>query len=38
MVAHDGMVGQLLNKLDDLGIADNALVGKWKAPPLEKVQ
>jgi arylsulfatase len=26
MVEHDGMVGQLLKKLDDLGIADNTLV------------
>lgn len=26
MVEHDGMVGQLLNKLDDLGIADNTIV------------
>src|SRR5499426_3201092 len=26
MVEHDGMVGQLLKKLDDLGIADNTIV------------
>lgn len=26
MVEHDGMVGQLLDKLDDLGIADNTIV------------
>jgi arylsulfatase len=26
MVEHDGMVGQLLQKLDDLGIADNTIV------------
>jgi arylsulfatase len=26
MVEHDGMVGQLLKKLDDLGIADNTVV------------
>jgi arylsulfatase A-like enzyme len=26
MVDHDGMVGQLLKKLDDLGIADNTIV------------
>jgi arylsulfatase len=26
MVEHDGMVGQLLKKLDDLGVADNTLV------------
>jgi arylsulfatase A-like enzyme len=26
MVEHDGHVGQLLNKLDDLGIADNTIV------------
>src|SRR5262249_32711614 len=26
MVEHDGMVGQLLKKLDDLGIADNTMV------------
>ncbi len=26
MVEHDGHVGQLLKKLDDLGIADNTIV------------
>ena len=26
MVEHDGQVGQLLKKLDDLGIADNTIV------------
>lgn len=26
MVEHDGMVGQLLKKLDDLGVADNTIV------------
>jgi arylsulfatase A-like enzyme len=26
MVEHDGMVGELLNKLDELGIADNTIV------------
>lgn len=26
MVEHDGMVGQLLDKIDDLGIADNTIV------------
>ena len=26
MVEHDGMVGELLKKLDDLGIADNTIV------------
>src|SRR5262245_28221986 len=26
MVEHDGMVGQLLKQLDDLGIADNTIV------------
>ena len=26
MVEHDGMVGQLLDKLDELGIADNTIV------------
>ena len=26
MVEHDGHVGQLLEKLDDLGIADNTIV------------
>jgi len=26
MVEHDGHVGQLLNKLDELGIADNTIV------------
>jgi len=26
MVEHDGMVGQLLKKLDDLGIDDNTIV------------
>ena len=26
MVEHDGMVGQLLAKLDELGIADNTIV------------
>jgi len=26
MVEHDGMVGQLLQKLDDLGVADNTIV------------
>jgi arylsulfatase A-like enzyme len=26
MVEHDGVVGQLLKQLDDLGIADNTIV------------
>jgi arylsulfatase len=26
MVEHDGMVGQLFKKLDELGIADNTIV------------
>jgi arylsulfatase A-like enzyme len=45
MVEHDGQVGQLLEKLDDLGIANNTIViyttdngaktllGRMAAPP-----
>ena len=29
MVEHDGMVGQLLDKLDELGVADNTIVMYW---------
>jgi hypothetical protein len=34
MVEHDGHVGQLLKKLDDLGIAQNTIV---RLPPLQTV-